>query len=104
MAETDEEEPELKEFHRSKETGELVEFVESFVEIEYPKKVPGGIYGDVAIDVGQGYRLVMRSLLVRACINCDGQDKCWEKVKGKVPADSFLENVECQAGLKKFLG
>ncbi|UCE38047.1 MAG: hypothetical protein JSW00_02050 [Thermoplasmata archaeon] len=69
--------------------------------IEYPKKVPGGVYGDTIIRVDPRTKLNTRTLLVRSCMICDRQGKCWEEVQDTVPEDIFLENIECKKGLRK---
>jgi hypothetical protein len=72
--------------------------------IEYPKKVPGGVYGDTIIKVDSRTKLNLRTLLVRSCLICDRQGKCWEEVMDTIPRDEFLENIDCKKGLRKLKG
>ena len=72
--------------------------------IEYPKKVPGGVYGDTIVRVDPRTKLNLRTLLVRSCLICDRQGKCWEEVMDTIPRDVFLENVDCKKGLRKLKG
>jgi flagellar basal body-associated protein FliL len=69
--------------------------------VEYPKKVPGGVYGDTIIRVDYDTKLNLRTLLVRSCMICDRQDKCWEEVRAFLDRDKFLENIECKSGLRR---
>ncbi|UCF07615.1 MAG: hypothetical protein JSW28_08205 [Thermoplasmata archaeon] len=68
--------------------------------IEYPKKVPGGVYGDTIIRVDPRSKLNLRTLLVRSCMICDRQGKCWEEIMDSIPRDQFLENIDCKRGLR----
>ena len=69
--------------------------------IEYPKKVPGGVYGDTIIRTAPREKLNLRTLLVRSCMICDRQGKCWEEIKDTLSRDDFLGNIECKKGLRK---
>ena len=72
--------------------------------IEYPKKVPGGVYGDTIVRVDPRTKLNLRTLLVRSCMICDRQGKCWEEIQDAIPRDQFLENIECKRGLRHLKG
>lgn len=72
--------------------------------LEYPKKVPGGVYGDTIIRVDPRTKLNLRTLLVRSCLICDRQGKCWEEIMDTIPRDQFLENIDCKKGLRKLKG
>jgi hypothetical protein len=72
--------------------------------IEYPKKVAGGVYGDTIIRVDPRTKLNLRTLLVRSCLICDRQGKCWEEVMDTIPRDKFMENIDCKKGLRKLKG
>ncbi len=72
--------------------------------IEYPKKVPGGVYGDTIIRVDTRTKLNLRTLLVRSCMICDRQGKCWEEIMDTIPRDDFLMNIDCKKGLRKLKG
>jgi hypothetical protein len=72
--------------------------------VEYPKKVPGGVYGDTIIRADPLTKLNLRTLLVRSCMICDRQGKCWEEFMDTVPRDEFLENTECKKGLRNIRG
>ena len=67
--------------------------------IEYPKKVPGGVYGDTIVRVDAVTKLNLRTLLIRSCMICDRQGKCWEEIQDTIPRDEFLQNIECKKGL-----
>ncbi len=69
--------------------------------VEYPKKVPGGVYGDTIVRVDPRTKLNLRTLLVRSCLICDRQEKCWEEIQDVVSRDDFLDNIECKKGLRK---
>jgi hypothetical protein len=69
--------------------------------IEYPKKVPGGVYGDTIVRVDPRTKLNLRTLLIRSCMICDRQGKCWEEIMDTIPRDEFLWNIECKRGLRK---
>jgi len=69
--------------------------------IEFPKKVPGGVYGDTIIRVDPRTKLNLRTLLVRSCMICDRQGKCWEEIMDSIPREDFLDNIECKKGLRK---
>jgi hypothetical protein len=69
--------------------------------VEYPKKVPGGVYGDTIVRVDPRTKLNLRTLLVRSCMICDRQGKCWEEIQDSIPRDDFLSNIECKRGLRK---
>ncbi len=72
--------------------------------IEYPKKVPGGVYGDTIVRVDPRSKLNLRTLLVRSCMICDRQGKCWEEIQDAIPRDQFQENIECKKGLHHLKG
>ncbi len=72
--------------------------------VEYPKKVPGGVYGDTIIRVDPRTKLNLRTLLVRSCLICDRQEKCWEEIQDVVSRDDFLDNIECKKGLRMHKG
>jgi hypothetical protein len=72
--------------------------------IEYPKKVPGGVYGDTIVRVDPRTKLNLRTLLVRSCMICDRQGKCWEEIMDTIPRDDFLMNIDCKKGLRKLKG
>ncbi len=72
--------------------------------IDYPKKVPGGVYGDTIIRVDPRTKFNLRTLLVRSCMICDRQGKCWEEIQDAIPRDQFLENIECKKGLRHLKG
>jgi hypothetical protein len=72
--------------------------------IEYPKKVPGGVYGDTIIRVDPRTKFNLRTLLVRSCMICDRQGKCWDEIQDAIPRDQFLENIECKKGLRHLKG
>jgi len=72
--------------------------------VEYPKKVPGGVYGDTIIRVDPWTKLNLRTLLVRSCLICDRQGKCWEEVMDTISRDEFLENIDCKKGLRRLRG
>jgi hypothetical protein len=69
--------------------------------VEYPKKVPGGVYGDTIVRVDPRTKVNLRTLLVRSCLICDRQEKCWEEIQDVVSRDDFLDNIECKKGLRK---
>lgn len=69
--------------------------------VEYPKKVPGGVYGDTIVRVDPRTKLNLRTLLIRSCLICDRQEKCWEEIQDVVSRDDFLDNIECKKGLRK---
>lgn len=71
--------------------------------LEYPPKISGAIYGDVYVDVGDDTKLLVRTVLARLCVLCDNQHACWEKVKGKISWEDFINNTECKVGLRKML-
>lgn len=72
--------------------------------VEYPKKVPGGVYGDTIVRVDPRTKLNLRTLLVRSCMICDRQGKCWEEIQDAIPRDEFLENIDCKKGLRHLKG
>jgi hypothetical protein len=72
--------------------------------VEYPKKVPGGVYGDTIIRVDPVTKLNLRTLLVRSCMICDRQGKCWDEFMDTVGRDDFLENIDCKKGLRQLRG
>jgi hypothetical protein len=72
--------------------------------VEYPKKVPGGVYGDTIVRVDPITKLNLRTLLVRSCMICDRQGKCWDEFMDTVPRDEFLDNLECKKGLRHIRG
>ncbi|UCC41113.1 MAG: hypothetical protein JSV96_06715 [Candidatus Aminicenantes bacterium] len=72
--------------------------------IEYPKKVPGGVYGDTIVRVDPRTKLNLRTLLVRSCMICDRQGKCWEEIMDTIPRDDFLMNIDCKKGLRRLKG
>ena len=72
--------------------------------IEYPKKVPGGVYGDTIVRVDAITKLNLRTLLIRSCLICDRQGKCWEAIQDTIPRDDFLANIECKRGLRERKG
>jgi hypothetical protein len=72
--------------------------------VEYPKKVPGGVYGDTIIRVDPRTKLNLRTLLVRSCMICDRQGKCWEEIQDAISRDEFLENIDCKKGLRHLKG
>ncbi len=72
--------------------------------VEYPKKVPGGVYGDTIVRVDAVTKLNLRTLLVRSCLICDRQGKCWEEIQDTIPRDDFLANIECKRGLRQIKG
>ncbi len=72
--------------------------------VEYPKKVPGGVYGDTIVRVDPLTKLNLRTLLVRSCMICDRQGKCWDEFMDSVPRDEFLDNIECKKGLRRMRG
>ncbi len=69
--------------------------------IEFPRKVPGGVYGDTIVRVDPRTKLNLRTLLVRSCMICDRQGKCWEEIMDSIPRDDFLGNIECKKGLRR---
>jgi hypothetical protein len=69
--------------------------------VEYPKKVPGGVYGDTIVRVDPRTKLNLRTLLVRSCLICDRQERCWEEIQDVVSREDFLDNIECKKGLRK---
>ncbi len=83
------------------ETGKVYEGPIKPKLIEYPKKVPGGVYGDTIIRVDYDTKLNLRTLLIRSCMICDRQDRCWEEVKAFLDREKFLENTECKKGLRR---
>lgn len=72
--------------------------------VEYPKKVPGGVYGDTIVRVDPITKLNLRTLLVRSCMICDRQGKCWDEFMDTVGRDDFLENIDCKKGLRNLRG
>jgi hypothetical protein len=72
--------------------------------VEYPKKVPGGVYGDTIIRVDPVTKLNLRTLLVRSCMICDRQGKCWDEFMDTVGRNDFLENIDCKKGLRQLRG
>ena len=72
--------------------------------VEYPKKVPGGVYGDTIVRVDPLTKLNLRTLLVRSCMICDRQGKCWDEFMETVSRDEFLDNIDCKKGLRKIRG
>ncbi len=72
--------------------------------VDYPKKVPGGVYGDTVVRVDPYTKLNLRTLLVRSCLICDRQDKCWQEIQDTISRDDFLGNIECKKGLRKLKG
>lgn len=72
--------------------------------VEYPKKVPGGVYGDTIVRVDTRTKLNLRTLLVRSCMICDRQGKCWEEIMDTIPRDDFLMNIDCKKGLRRLKG
>jgi hypothetical protein len=72
--------------------------------VEYPKKVPGGVYGDTIVRVDPVTKLNLRTLLVRSCMICDRQGKCWEEFMDTVPRGDFLDNIDCKKGLRQLRG
>jgi hypothetical protein len=72
--------------------------------VEYPKKVPGGVYGDTIVRVDPITKLNLRTLLVRSCMICDRQGKCWEEFMDTVPRGDFLDNIDCKKGLRRLRG
>ncbi|UCE74849.1 MAG: hypothetical protein JSV56_03870, partial [Methanomassiliicoccales archaeon] len=63
------------------ETGEATSFkMKKPKLVEYPKKVPGGVYGDTIVRIDPLTKLNLRTLLVRSCMICDRQGKCWEEI------------------------
>lgn len=83
------------------ETGKVYEGPIKPKLIEYPKKVPGGVYGDTIVRVDYDTKLNLRTLLIRSCMICDREDKCWEEVKAFLDREKFLENIECKRGLRR---
>ena len=49
-------------------------------------------------------KLNLRTLLVRSCLICDRQGKCWEEIQDSIPQDQFLENIDCKKGLRYLKG
>jgi hypothetical protein len=72
--------------------------------VEYPKKVPGGVYGDTIVRVDPLTKLNLRTLLVRSCMICDRQGKCWDEFMDSIPQDEFLNNIDCKKGLRHIRG
>jgi len=72
--------------------------------VEYPKKVPGGVYGDTIVRVDPLTKLNLRTLLVRSCMICDRQGKCWDEFMDSVSQDEFLNNIDCKKGLRHIRG
>lgn len=72
--------------------------------VEYPKKVPGGVYGDTIVRMDPITKLNLRTLLVRSCMICDRQGKCWEEIQDSITRDDFLSNIECKKGLRDLRG
>jgi hypothetical protein len=72
--------------------------------VEYPKKVPGGVYGDTIVRMDAITKLNLRTLLVRSCLICDRQGKCWEEIQDTIPRDDFLANIDCKRGLREIKG
>jgi hypothetical protein len=72
--------------------------------VEYPKKVPGGVYGDTIVRVDPLTKLNLRTLLVRSCMICDRQGKCWDEFMETVSQEEFLYNIDCKKGLRHLRG
>jgi hypothetical protein len=72
--------------------------------VEYPKKVPGGVYGDTIVRVDPLTKLNLRTLLVRSCMICDRQGKCWDEFMDTVGRNDFLDNIDCKKGLRSLRG
>lgn len=72
--------------------------------IEYPKKVPGGVYGDTIVRVDPRTKLNLRTLLIRSCMICDRQGKCWDEVQDSISNDEFVNNIDCKRGLRHLKG
>jgi len=72
--------------------------------IEYPEKISGGIYGDVAIWIDEDKKLLVRTMLARLCRLCKEQQDCWKTIEDTASWDSFLTNIHCREGLAKMSG
>ncbi len=71
--------------------------------IEYPDKESGGVYSDALIKVDSNLMLALRTLIGKVCKQCDEEEKCQQRVKGKLDEEVFSDNFECTKGLKREL-
>jgi hypothetical protein len=69
--------------------------------VEYPPKIPGGIYSDTRLTINKNITLKMRTLIARACLLCEEQVDCWPKVRKDISKEDFKFNTECRGGLRR---
>ena len=69
---------------------------------EYPKQAPGAIYSDVLIPINMKDKVLLkhRTLVAKACLQCEDQVMCWPKARRVMSKDDFIANTECKDGLR----
>lgn len=69
---------------------------------EYPKQQPGAIYSDVLVPINVKDKVLLkhRTLVARACLQCEDQVQCWPKARRVMSKEDFIANTDCKDGLR----
>jgi len=69
---------------------------------EHPKQLPGAIYSDVLIPINVKDKALLkhRTLVARACLQCEEQVQCWPKARRVMSKEDFIANTDCKDGLR----